>query len=123
MEVNNRDNGFTDEMEYSLRMMNIDQNICKQIKNELNDIFQNEIINSEDTNNGLILFENIDDYVDYSKIIEVIDKYKINKNQLNIFIAFTTQCDISGFTVLQKISDLHYKIGGSIDFSIISYKK
>jgi hypothetical protein len=116
---NNKQNTI-DEIAYSLRVMNITFDTCTQIKSELEPVFQCEISSLSTDSLGLILIENIEQYSNYSKLIATLSKYKINNNQLNIFIAFTTQSDISGFTVSKKVTDFYLKIGGSIDISIIT---
>lgn len=123
MVVINRENGLKDEIMFSLRLINLEFSICEQIKKELFNLDNIEIIHPySDKNDGIVIYDSIDEYSDYSNMIHIINKFKIEKSKINFFISFTTQFDMSGFTVPKKISDLHNNIGGSIDFSIIMYE-
>lgn len=115
-----RKNGSFDEVCFSLRLMNVDKNICGQIRNSLDELFQIEVLYPYDFKEyGLILIENIDDYLDYSQIIDVIRVFDIKDNQINIYISMTTEYDMSGFRLPENISSLFVRVGGTIDFSMI----
>jgi hypothetical protein len=83
----------------------------------LNELFQTEIVDFDSS--CLLLVENIDEYSDYYKLLEILEKHNIDRTSVNISISFTTQYDIAGFTLPYNISELHILLGCSIDFSII----
>lgn len=121
MVVINRDNGFKDEITFTLRMLNLDISTSKLIVNRLKSKFLIEETITE-KEKSLILIENIDIYNDFSEIFKIIDDKIIDRSNVNVFVSLTTQCDISGFTLPENISNLYIRFGGSIDFSVISWK-
>ncbi|MFT6844333.1 MAG: hypothetical protein ACJAUV_000507 [Flavobacteriales bacterium] len=120
MKVIKRENGASDEIHFSLRLMNVNKDIYNRITHYLNDQFQVEIgSSSKDNNFSTVLISDIDMTDDYSRLIEALNKCSIKRERINLFISMTTEYDMSGFTMPKKVSDLFIEIGGSIDFSII----
>ncbi len=119
MEVIERDSGFNDKINFSLRILNLDKNICDLLKLDFNEIELYEVKYNERANKFIILINDLENNTKHLQIIDIIRKHKIEREKINFFISLTTQNDISGFTVPRKVADLHFNIGGSIDFSVI----
>lgn len=116
-----RDDGFSDKITFSLRLIDIELNFSTLIKDELEKNYKIKFI--QKSNTSTIIINDIDNYSEYSFIIKLINKYSINIRDINFFFTLSTGYDMSGFTVPKKVSDLHTKIGGTIDFSIINYSE
>ncbi|HRO76240.1 MAG TPA: hypothetical protein PLP27_08855 [Crocinitomicaceae bacterium] len=120
MEIIKRENGKSDEIHFSLRLTNVNEDIYNRIVHYLDGQFQVEIGSSSKDNNFLIvLISDIDIADDYSELIAALNNCSVTREQINLFISMTTEYDMSGFTVPKKIADLFIEIGGTIDFSII----
>lgn len=104
---------------YSIRVLNVKSNFTEDLIRELSkhQIGSNLFKNSNGSYN--IVIEITEEIDKTEKIIKALEQFGIESDNINLFISFTTNNEVSGFTVSKQIVELIKKYFDSIDVSIV----
>lgn len=112
-----RELGEFDNVKFSFRYLNVDDNEREIIEKELSDL--NLKVNKIETEDYVITFP-LTKEIDSERIKMLNDKMKLSSSKYGIYIAFTTNYDHAGFRLPDKIKEFYQKVGGEFDCSIIT---
>lgn len=113
-----RENGTFDEINFSFRLNNLDEEIAFAIKNILTGIDFTFNKKRKD-NRYVILFDNISPTFDIDLIIRVIKDFNLEEDDYGLWISINSEYGHGGGFIPKEIREFYKKTGGQIDFSYL----
>lgn len=109
-----------ERISYSLRIRSNNRVNLEKIRDELQPDFNLELIDISDGDfKSMLRISDLNKDHSGEKLISVISPYGFTNKEINLFISYTTERDISGFSFSQKMVEIIARTQCSVDFSLI----